>query len=219
MNTNIATPTTVSAESSKETSRFPLRNYSLKELKRFNHEVYGEVNGQHYFELSDLIGRLLEYNSRVSLWVRKRDTARTPYHLCMMFSWLLALANRLYIELHEEVARSLQTGLAVDASLHELQLLFASRHPDATAESQGLCLNEKIAALVAALGKYRSTHEKSHFNYAKRKMAESAEAILVMAEMLQVELHREFESCFGNGCSTCHRAPCGCGFRGDDKVV
>ncbi len=149
-------------------SPIPLNNHSLADLKRFNQTVYGAVNGRN-FEIYEMLGRLAEYNSRVSLRVRKADTARTPYHLCMMLSWLLAIANRLEVPLHEEVARWCETGLSPNIPLPELQKHFTSRHSGAILPNTALCLAEKVQALQAAVGKYRATHEKSHFEDAGKK--------------------------------------------------
>ncbi|MDO8620229.1 MAG: hypothetical protein Q7R64_02675 [bacterium] len=198
-------------------SPIPLNIYSLNGLQGFNRTVYGAVNGRN-FEIHEILGRLAEYNSRVSLRVRKADTARTPYHLCMMLSWLLALANRLEVPLHEEVAQWCKTGLSPNIPLPELQKHFASRHIGAILPNTALCLSEKVQALQVAVGKYRATHEKSHFEDTGRKMAQCIEALCVVAHILEVSLSEEFQTYFGKGCATCHAIPCECGFRAD-KVM
>lgn len=165
-----------------------------------------------------MLGRLSEYASRVSLRVRKDETERTPYHLCLMLSWLLALANRLEVDLSLEVRDRCVTGLPSTVPLTELQRMFASRHFAAKRESAGLCLMEKILGLSAAFGKYRSTHERPHFQDTIKRMAQAVEALCVVASILGVNLGIELESYFGDGCSTCHHISCDCGFRAD-KVV
>ena len=198
-------------------STIPLSTYSLQDLKSFNHAVYGPVNGRN-FELWEMLGRLAEYNSRVLLRVRRNDTKRTPYHLCMMLSWLLAIANRLYVDLHKEVTEWCATGLSSDVPLFELQTFFVSKLSSADLKDTGLCLAEKVLALTAAIGKFGGVHEENHLKCASKKMAETIEALCVISSLLGVPLAKEFEKHFSSGCNKCRKIPCDCGFRVDTVV-
>ncbi len=216
-----------------------LHTCSLGELQAFNDRVYGEVNARNFFDLYDMASRLSRYNARVSLRVRKEETERTPYHLTMMLSWLFAISNRLGIDLRAEVASYCKTALSVyfadpkmsvnappvrsqglqdNAPLSDLQTRFTELHGNTTLEKSALCLAEKVQGIFSALGYYRETHLAEHFDDVRRRLAQTVEALCVVASFLQVDLAEEFEKCFSNGCSTCHHAPCECGYRAD-KVV
>lgn len=195
----------------------PLRNFSLQNLQSRNNTVYAEINGRD-FELNEMVGRLSRFNSRVSLQIRKSNTERTGYYLSMMLSWMCAIANRVFLDLHAELTTYCAIGLPADTPFAELQKEFNKRHPDAILRDSALCLAEKIQAIASALEYYRETHDKTHFSDMAKKMAQSIEALCVVAGHLDIKLNEEFERHFSNGCPGCGKIPCNCGFRAD-KVV
>ncbi len=196
---------------------FQLSSYSLKQLQEFNQTVYVQQNGRN-FELHDMVCRLSRFNARVLHKVRKETTERTGYHLCMMLSWLCAIANRLYLDVHETVAAHCAMTLPIDAPFDKMQTVFASRHVEVTLQNACLCLAEKVLGLASALEYYRETHEEAYFRDMAKKMAQSIEALSVVASLLGIKLNEELEKHFANGCSGCNEVPCRCGFRAD-KVV
>ena len=194
-----------------------LKTCSLKDLQRFNNAVYRVVNDRN-FEILEMLCRLLRYAGRVCLRVQKEETERTPYHLCMMLSWVLAIANRLSLYAHEDVDFFRKTKIPDNSPFSELQTLFAKRHQDTTIDKAALCLIRKVADLGSALEYYRETHEYCHFRDAAQRIAEIIEALTVVSSPLGVNLAEAFEENFKHGCATCHTIPCKCGFRAD-KVV
>ena len=195
------------------------KNYSVTELQRLNNAIYKEVNGRD-FELTEMVSRLSRFTSRTLLRVRKNETERTGYHLCMMLSWLFAVANRLYpLNMHQELATHCALTLPAETPLAEIQAEFSSRHPDVTLSYASICLAEKVLGIASELEYYRATHEHAHFLNMVRRMAQSIEAICVVASLLRISLHTEHLLTFPDGkCPSCRKAPCKCGYRAD-KVV
>ena len=191
---------------STQSSSLPLSTYSLEDLLRFNEAVYGTANRRDFNLLMD--SRLSEYASRVLLWVRKKETERIGYHLSMLLSWLLAIANKLGLLMHKEVTLYCATGLPVTAPLAELQNLFVKRHAKATLPDASLCFAEKVLALVSAHGKYQTTHQAEHLALVAKRLAQSFEALCVVSSLLGFQLNVEFGKHFENGCHTCWSIPC-----------
>lgn len=199
------------------TSSLPLGSFSLQDLQRFNNEVYAQVNGRN-FELYSMVCRLSRYNSRVSLRVRQGQAERTGYHLCMMLFWLFALANRLFLNIREDVAAFCDIELPADMPLSELQKIFSARHTDTTLQNASLCLAEKVQGVASSLEYYQETYGKEHLLDMTKRMAQSIEALCVVASILGFRLNEELEKHFSHGCNTCKKIPCVCGFR-TDKVM
>lgn len=194
-----------------------LRDCSLQELQEFNNALYAEINSYN-FELHDMICRALRFMSRALLWIRKKEEKRIGYHLCMMLSWLCALGNKLCVRLDVEVANHCVTNLPSSATLARLQTLFAGRHFDVTLTSASLCLAEKLGYIASELEYFRETHNPTHRLDAAKRVAQSIEALLVVASLLKIQLGEELEAHFANGCPGCHSVPCTCPFRAD-KVI
>lgn len=195
----------------------PLRNLSLQDFKKWNNIVYAEVNGRN-FDPDGMVNRLSRFNSRVSLRIRQDDTERIGYYLSMMLSWMCAIANRMFLDLHAELTTYCAVELSADTPFADLQEEFNKRHADATLKDSALCLSEKVQAITSELEYYRETHDEVHFSGMSKKMAQSLEALCVVAGHLGIKLNEEFERHFSNGCPTCRKIPCKCGFRAD-KVM
>ncbi|MDO8564426.1 MAG: hypothetical protein Q7R88_00325 [bacterium] len=194
---------------------FSIRTYSIKALQKLNTDVYGAVNARD-FEISDMACRLMRYNSRVSLWVRKQETDMLGYHLCVMLSWICGLANRLHIDISQALMDSCGADACfADAPFSELQIAFSARHPATQLPSAALCLSEKTQAIASALEYYRTTHAEEHFRDATHRIAQTVEALCVVSSKLGVHLSEELQRHFSYGCSKCRSVPCLCGFRAD----
>lgn len=198
---------------------FLLDNRSIGELQQFADSVYGGVNGRH-FELTDMFGRLAEYVSRVCLWERKHEAHRVSYHLSMALSWLFAIVNRLFpassgVNIHELLKTHCAVTLLPAAPLAELQMAFAEKHRGVSAAFATICLAEKVLALGSALGKFRATHEEELLQLAAKRLAQSTEALLVVAAILNIPMNTAFQCSFGGGCPKCKKSPCECEFRID----
>ncbi|TSC58471.1 MAG: hypothetical protein Greene041679_108 [Parcubacteria group bacterium Greene0416_79] len=190
---------------------------SLQAFQTFNRTVYEAVNNRD-FGILEMACRLARYASRVALWVRKAEMERTGYHLSMMLSWLCALTNRMGLSMEQEVATYCVIELQSGAPIAELQKTFAARHTDVSLERACLCLAEKVLGVASELEYYQETHEVEHFRNMAKRMAQSVEALLVVAGKLDLSLGEELARYFEGGCNHCHRIPCGFGFR-TDKVV
>ena len=77
------------------------RPRSLADFQKHQWNVYGVQNDQ-YFEVMEMISRMNQYLGSVMKAVRQNDRKHLPYYLSTGFFWLLALANRLHINLQDE---------------------------------------------------------------------------------------------------------------------
>jgi hypothetical protein len=162
--------------------------------------------------------RLFRFIARVLFHVRSEATEKSGYHLCMALSWLLAIANRLDLKLKEEIPLHCSVSTSPETTLAELQRIFSDRHRDTALEKASLCVAQKAMGIASALEYFRETHRDDYFVALSKKVAETFEAICVLAGLLGIELHNELLIHFARGCCKCKGTPCSCGFR-DDRVV
>lgn len=197
----------------------PANVLTISEMQKASDEIYRDENSTD-FELTDMLGRLDEYGSRICLWVRKEEAERIDYHLCMVLSWLFAITNRLLpIRTHGDIRKHLAKHCGLELSpaapLSEIQAEFARRHEGVSREGAVLCLAEKLLALSSAIGKYRAAHEIEHRELSARRIAQSVEALLVVSSVFSVSMSETYHRYFANGCPKCTEKICGCEFRLD----
>ena len=195
---------------------FNLQQFSLLDLQNWNEAIYGAKNRRDFGTLA-FPCRMGNYASRILLWVRKQEMDRLGYHLCVMLSWLAAIANKEDVTLHDEVTKHCGLVASADTPIAVLQSLFISRHSTVKLKDASLCLAEKVLAVGAQLEYYEGTHQVEHLILAKRRMAQCFEALCVEAGLFEVKLQEGFLKYFGDGCNICHHTPCDCEHR-TDKV-
>ena len=77
-------------------------NSSLTEFQEANKKIYSVVNDR-YYSIQEMFSCMHRHITQVLKAVRKKKYRYIEYHLCMALSWSFALANRLHIDLAEEM--------------------------------------------------------------------------------------------------------------------
>jgi len=78
------------------------KNQTFTHLQKFNKEVYGLPDDRMY-SIWDLLGQTQRFGMRALKGIRKEDTQKITHNLLISLSWVMAIANRLHIDVEEEV--------------------------------------------------------------------------------------------------------------------
>ncbi len=215
-----------------------LRIMSLANFQKLNAQIYLVQNDQN-FETSAMVSRMHRYVTQILKAVRKEKTENAGYWISMGFSWSLALANRLHINLDEEMwkrfpgvcpycvdarctckerAASRQvvsinpSHIIKPSTLFSFQKMFAGIYPDNTLQDSAMHLAEEAGEVDEAVEHFMGTHDQRLFEAIAIELVDVITHLFAVATGLQLDLACEMEKYFNEGCLKCHRTPCGCGF-------
>lgn len=216
---------------------------SLSGFQGLNNEIY-IIQNNRYYGTKEIAFRMLKYAGRLHKQARRNDTVRSSYCLCMALSWLLALANRLHINLETEIverypnvcpkcaSRPCSCGdttvitrgmdsknLPPPSTLKQFQLMFMVIYPNNTLRDSAGHLMEEVAEVCEALDHFIGTHELRLFGEVVTEMVDVFAHLCAVANCANIEIHDEMVNIFSNGCPSCFRVPCDCGFVTAQTVV
>ncbi len=172
--------------------------------------------------------------------VRKDDKQKVKVNILIAFSWLMATANRLHVDLEEEVWKRfpalcsycgskpcsckqskpkhrkqiVRSPLLKPNNLIEIQEMFAQIYPakNRTIADAGVHLAEEMGEVSEAIHNYLGKHEGKLFIEIKLEMADYVSCILGLANSAEIDVAKELAKLFRNNCHICHKAPCVCSF-------
>lgn len=78
------------------------KNASLQDFQTLIRDIYG-VPDDRLFSLSDLISNLERFTMRSLKGIRKEDVNKIELNLLVAFSWIMAIANRLHLDMDKIV--------------------------------------------------------------------------------------------------------------------
>ena len=210
---------------------------SLREFQEFNNGLYEIVDDRNY-GITDLLSYLLRHATHILKAVRKAEHESTVYHLCMAFSWALAIANRLHIDVSREMwnrfpgvcpyctaapccckQRASERRLAdaspkteAPASLPAWQEMFSDIYPNNSTQDSAMHLAEEVGELSEAIRNYLATHREDLFDKNVEELVDVIANLFGIATCLGYDLGAESARYFKSGCPKCNHAPCGCGY-------
>ena len=228
-------------------------NSSLKDFQDHNNVVYGVTNGRNY-SAEKMFARLHSHTTRVLKVARKHEQDRPEreysaeelqnfmYHLCMAFSWSLAMLNRYQIDLASDMWRRFPgvcpycldapccckkrpkerqklVGKArggQPASLRDWQKMFAGIYPNIALLS-AIHLSEEAGEVHEALLVHSDTHRDDCFWKVIEELVDLVTNIFGVANCLGLDLAKGMAEYFGSGCPKCRHLPCECGFVVSDE--
>lgn len=172
--------------------------------------------------------------------IRKGDVEKLKFNLLISLSWLMAIGNRLHIDIGEEVWKRFP-GLCsycggnpcqckkirpkkrkyvkiVDSrrpkNLAGFQKMFNSIYPPEgrTLFHAGVHLAEEVGEVGEAVHNYLGQHRKKQFENIKRETADLVSCIFGVANSAEIDVAKELGKMFSNNCHICHKNPCTCNF-------
>lgn len=216
-----------------------LKNATVGEFQEFIQIVYA-VPDDRLFSLSDLVSNLERFTMRALKGIRKEDKNKLQLNLLISFSWLMAIANRLHIDMNQiiinrfpyvcsycqkapcvcktvkyqsrkkYIAKKITKQLAVE----ELQEMFNSIYPNTSRSlsDAGVHLAEEIGELSEACHSFQGQHKNSQFLNIKNEMADYVSCLFGVSNSANIAISVGLAKMYKNNCHICHELPCVCNF-------
>jgi NTP pyrophosphatase (non-canonical NTP hydrolase) len=172
--------------------------------------------------------------------IRKGNTDKLKTNLLISFSWLMAIANRLHIDVEDEIWKRFpylclycgekpcackkmkpteRLNVKIDENLRpkniaDLQKMFNEIYPaqSRTLADSGVHLAEEIGEISEAIHNYLGQHKQKQFDDVKFEIADVVSCIFGVANSVDINMAKELAEMYFENCHICHRAPCICNF-------
>jgi NTP pyrophosphatase (non-canonical NTP hydrolase) len=222
------------------------RNQTLSDFQNLIGKIYALPDDRIY-SLWDLLVQEQRFTMRSLKGVRKQDVEKIQTNLLIALSWHMAVANRLHVEIEDEiwlrfpykcsycgsvpctcktVKASERRRVAVDASLRpktlaDFQEMFRKIYPSEsrTIPDAGVHLAEEMGEVSEALHNFLGEHRAEQFEEVRIELADYLSCVFGLANSAGIDVATELESMFTSGCHICHKVPCSCSFGEVSKLT
>jgi NTP pyrophosphatase (non-canonical NTP hydrolase) len=216
---------------------------SLEEFQELNRKIYLITNDRNY-SIQEMFSRMHRHITQVLKAVRKEKYGHIEYHLCMSFSWALALLNRLHVDLsdkmweffpgfcpyclsvpcackerqeeRQKMAKKSEEKRPI--SLREWQQMFAAIYPN-TVQNSAMHLAEEAGEVDECIRNHSATHSTDWFDKIIEELVDVVTNIFGVANCRNLDLALGLAGYFVGGCPKCHSSPCGCGYVAIDQPI
>lgn len=172
--------------------------------------------------------------------VRKGNIEKIKYNLLVSFSWLMAICNRLHIDIEDEIWKRFpmlcsycgkkpcvckaikankRVRIRIDNSLrpHALsafQKMFNEVYPASSRSlaDAGVHLAEEMGEVSEAIHNFSGQHLQKQFDEVKLEISDFVSCIFGVANSAGIEVSKELSEMYIDNCHVCHKAPCVCTF-------
>lgn len=219
--------------------------HTIRDFQGFIHSVYALPDDRLY-SIWDILTQELRFLMRALKGIRKGDVGKVRTNLLIAFSWLMAIANRLHIDIEDEVwkrfpmrcsycgklpcackairatkrARFKRDDKKRPHGLSAFQEMFRNIYPPETRtlEHAGVHLAEEMGEVSEAVHNFLGRHLESQFDDIKLEIADLVSCIFGVANSARIDIARELAGIYSNNCHVCHQAPCTCKFSEVSKL-
>ncbi|OHA92005.1 MAG: hypothetical protein A3J09_00715 [Candidatus Zambryskibacteria bacterium RIFCSPLOWO2_02_FULL_51_21] len=215
------------------------KNGTIEDFQGFIESVFG-LPDDRFYSIWDLLTQQQRFTMRALKGIRKGDADKTKINLLISFSWLMSIANRMHINLEDEiwkrfpyicsycgklpcVCKAAKTDKRVvirtedsirPHSLADFQKMFAEIYPSKrrTHAEAGVHLAEEMGEVSEAIHNYLGQHQEKQFSSLKSELSDFASCVFGVANSLKIDLAKELAATYSNNCHACHQLPCKCVF-------
>lgn len=212
---------------------------SLRDFQDFIGKVYALPDDRLY-SVWDLLTQQQRFTMRALKGIRKGNQEKIKTNLLIAFSWLMAIANRLHLDLDDETWRrfpalcsycgkkpcecksikpSERLAVTIDVkkrpnSLSEMQGMFGEIYPIAsrTIADAGVHLAEEMGEVSEAIHNFLGEHKEEQFAEVALELADYVSCAVGLANSADIDMAKEYSTMYSNGCHICHQVPCRCTF-------
>lgn len=216
-----------------------LRTDSIADLQRLNMLVYG-IPTDRFYSLENQLTQVQRFAMRTLKGIRKGDATAIRHNLTISVSWLLSIANRIHIDVEEEVWKRFPSvcpycasktcicaavkptsrkkvttiGKKKPSSLQAFQEMFRIMYPPEkrTLPDAGIHFAEEVGEVSEAIHNYLGQHIDKQFDEIKLEIADLISNMFATANSSGIDLSIEFEKMYRKGCHVCHKIPCTCSY-------
>ncbi len=212
---------------------------TLTDFQKFIANVYA-VPDDRIYSIWDLLTQQQRFAMRALKGIRKGNQKKLVLNLLISFSWLMAIVNRLHIDVEKEVwkrfpalcsycgkescvckktkpitrARLKINNSFKPGNLAEYQKMFEkiySRNGRTLADA-GVHLAEEMGEVSEAVHNYLGQHQQKQFDNIGPEIADFVSCLFGVANSAKIDVALELSKMFQNNCHVCHGAPCVCKF-------
>lgn len=215
------------------------KNESLNDFQLFINVIYASPDDR-LFSLWDLISQLERFTMRAIKGIRKNDQKKLTYNLIIALSWLMAISNRLHIQIENIVwtrfpyfcsycgkkpceckkikpkKRKQIKGKLKDKpkNISELQIMFGKIYPQLTRtiSDAGVHLAEETGELSEAVHVFLGEHKDEQFMHLEEELADYVSCLFGVANSASIDISSELVKQYYKNCHICHQKPCACKF-------
>jgi NTP pyrophosphatase (non-canonical NTP hydrolase) len=212
---------------------------SLGDLQKFVAEVYA-VPDDRLYSIWDLLTQEQRFAMRALKGIRKGEKEKLKLNLLIAVSWIMAIGNRLHIDLDEETWKrfpglcsycgkrpceckktkpTVRLHIKGDDRLRprsfaETQSMFDEIYPSRTRTlaDAGVHLAEEVGEVSEAIHNYLGQHKERQFDDVKMEIADFISCVLAVANSADINFADSLAEIYSDNCHVCHKAPCVCNF-------
>ena len=216
------------------------KNQSLQDLQGIIGQIYNLPNDRDY-SLPDLLTQQQRFSMRALKGIRKGDSRKIQNNLLISISWLMSIANRLHIDVENEVwqrfpgvcsycgqspcvckSRKVNSRRKIikksgnkPASLRQVQQMFGEIYPanQRSLIEAGVHLAEEMGEVSEAVHNFMGLHKESNFKEISAEIADYMSCIFGVANSADIDLAGKLAERFSYGCHVCKHTPCSCSYK------
>src|SRR3989344_4669970 len=212
---------------------------TIRDLQDFIATIYS-LSDDRLYSIWDLLAHQQRFAMRALKGIRKNNIEKLKNNLLISFSWLMAFANRLHIDVEDNVwtrfpktcsycgelpcackvikpssrARFRTDNTLRPHSIAAFQKMFNDIYPASsrTLADAGVHLAEEVGEVGEAVHAYLGQHQQNQFDEIKLEIADLVSCIYGVANSAHIDVAKELAEMYSNNCHVCHEAPCVCSF-------
>ncbi|MFA5925559.1 MAG: hypothetical protein WC831_01375 [Parcubacteria group bacterium] len=219
-------------------ARFSRKNslFQFQELMRLTYSVPDD----RFFSLWDLLANQERFAMRALKGIRKGNRKKIASNLCIAFSWMMTIANRLHVDVEKNTwdrfpmacsyckaapckckkskkevkTKREKSDQEKPKTLSGYQEMFALIYPAGGRNlyEAGIHLAEEIGELSEAVLGFLGEHKNNQFRQVEMEIADYVSCVFGVANSAKIDLSLELENMFCDGCQVCYKSPCECNF-------
>ncbi len=217
---------------------------TLKDYQDFIKLVYS-VPDDRYYSLEDIIANQQRFTMRALKGLRKRDFEKLSYNLMIGFSWLMAVCNRLHIQLDKAIIKRFPnvcsyckqapcvckkdkykkvTGKKIInkkeiITISDFQEMFENIYPSGkrSLEDSGIHLAEEMGELGEAVNIFLGEHIEKEFGNIQVELADFSSCLFGVANSSKFNVAKSLSKLYKDNCHICHKIPCICTYSSVSK--
>src|SRR3989344_348319 len=133
-----------------------IRNLSIAGFQGLNSQIY-LIRNDRYFTTEEIVSRITRQAIRVFVAVTGVEGNVISYRLAMTFSWCMALANRLHVDMETQMQKSLVKRIDGVLLLRQFQVMYAGLHMASPLQVEILNLLEAVGYAGDDFDKFMAT--------------------------------------------------------------
>ena len=214
---------------------------SLRQFQERIREIYSLPDDRHYSVL-DLLVQVQRFTMRVLKGIRTGDKKKLRVNLLIASTWVMAIANRLHIDVEEQVWKRFpavcsycgfapckckkihpekRAKIKIGSShrpkdIVGFQNMFRSIYPpeERTLSNAGVHLAEETGEVSEAVHNFFGQHLQKQFDEIGLEIADYISCIFGVANSVSLDMASALGRMVKDGCHVCHKTPCICTFSG-----